>query len=62
MKVEITMADFPSDKKNCGNCERRGGECPRKKSKGFPNGYVIGPLGERSGIIYCCPEYEGRWK
>ena len=55
------MADFPPDKKNCGNCERRGGGCPRK-SKRFPNGYVIGLRGEVSGIIYCCPEYEGRWK
>lgn len=62
MNVQITMADFPPDKKNCGNCERRGGGCPRKKSKGFPNGYVIGSLGVVSGIIYCCPHYEGRWK
>ena len=55
------MADFPPDKKNCGNCERRGDGCPRK-SKRFPNGYVIGLLGEVSGIIYCCPHYEGRLK
>ena len=61
MRVQITMADFPPDKRNCGNCEHRGGGCPRK-SKRFPNGYVIGSLGERSGLIYCCPEYEGRWK
>lgn len=58
MKVQITMADFLPDKKNC---ERRGGGCPRK-SKRFPNGYVIGSLGVVSGIIYCCPNYEGRLK
>ena len=61
MKAIITMADFPPDKKNCANCERRGGGCPRK-SKRFPNGHVIGSLGVVSGIIYCCPNYEGRRK
>ena len=56
----IALEDFPSDKKNCGNCTRKSGICPRTKSdKTQHNGYLFSQCGELSGIIYCCPHYTG---
>lgn len=56
----LTLDDFPSDKKNCGNCTRKAGICPRVKlDKTQHNGYLFSPTGEQSGIIYCCPHYTG---
>jgi len=62
MKVELTLEDFPSDKKNCGNCTRKAGVCPRRK-KSNQNGYVMNSVtGEVGGIIYCCPNYTGHFE
>lgn len=55
-----TLDDFPIDRKNCGNCTRKGVSCPRTKSdKTIHNGYLFNTCGEVSGIIYCCPHYTG---
>jgi len=60
MNVQITMADFPQDKKNCATCERKG-RCARSDRR-HPNGQVLSDIDHKvSGIIYCCPQYEGRW-
>lgn len=62
MNVLLTIEDFPADKKNCGNCTRKDGVCPRK-SKQNPNGYVMNSVtGEIGGIIYCCPNYTGKFE
>ena len=62
MNVLITIEDFHADKKNCGNCTRKAGACPRK-SKRHPNGYVMNSVtGEIGGVIYCCPNYTGRFE
>ena len=62
MNVILTMDDFPSDKKNCGNCTRRGGACPRNEKR-HPNGYVMNQgTKEVGGVIYCCPNYTGRFE
>ena len=54
------MADFPQDKKNCATCERKG-RCARSDRR-HPNGQVLSDIDHKvSGIIYCCPQYEGRW-
>ena len=57
-----TMDDLPRDKANCGNCEYRGADCPRREKR-FPNGYVMNRCtGEVGGIITGCTKYEGRNK
>ena len=63
MKVPpIQLEDFHADKANCGNCTRRGGACPRQKSnKRQHNGNLYGFNGEISGVIYCCPNYTGKY-
>lgn len=62
MNALLTMYDFPSGKKNCGNCTRKGGVCPRN-SKRHPNGYVMNSVtGEISGVIYRCSNYTGRFE
>ena len=62
MNVLLTIDDFPSDSKNCGNCTRKGGVYPRN-SKRHPNGYVMNSVtGEVGGVIYCCPNYTGRFE
>ena len=54
--------NFPADKANCGNCTRKGGSCPRQKSnKRQHNGNLYGFNGEVSGVIYCCPNYTGKY-
>lgn len=59
MGVLPTIEDFPFNKRNCGNCTRKSGVCPRNKKK-YPNGYVMNSAtGEIGGIIYCCPDYTG---
>ena len=56
MKVQLTIEDFPDDRKNCGNCTRKAGICPRRK-KSNPNGYVMNSVtGEVIGNIYDNPE------
>lgn len=35
MKVQITMADFPPDKKNCGNCELKMSSIPDAPMNSF---------------------------
>lgn len=57
----ITMDDFPADRKNCGNCTRNGGACPRGEKR-FPNGYVLTGTREIGGVIYCCQNYTGRFE
>ena len=63
-QVLITIEDFPSDKKNCGNCTRKGGQCARSKSnKTQHNGYLFNHFTrDIYGIIYCCPHYTGQFE
>ena len=62
MNAPLTIDDFPSDRKNCGNCTRKGGACPRN-SKRHPNGYVMNSVtGEVGGVIYRCPNYTGSFE
>ena len=62
MSTLLTMDDFRPDKKNCVNCTRKCGACPRN-SKRHPNGYVMNSVtGEIGGVIYCCPNYTGRFE
>lgn len=62
MNVLTTIEDFPADKKNCGNCTRKAGVCPRRKKEN-PNGYVMNSVtGEIGGIIYRCPNYTGQFE
>ena len=62
MNVLLTMEDFPADRKNCWNCTRNGGACPRNEKK-HPNGYVMNSVtGEVGGVIYCCTNYTGRFE
>ena len=62
MSTLLTMDDFPSDRKNCGNCTRKGGACPRNEKR-HPNGYVMNQgTKEVGGVIYCCPNYTGRFE
>lgn len=62
MSTLLTMDDFRPDRKNCGNCTRKAGACPRK-SKRHPNGYVMNSVtGDIGGVIYCCPNYTGRFE
>ena len=62
MEALMTLDDFPSDKRNCATCTRKGGDCERSKSnKQQHNGVLYSPLtGEPSGIVYCCPHYTGQ--
>ena len=61
MEVLYTIGDMPGDKRNCGNCTRKGGACPRSEKK-HPNGYVMNSVtNEIGGIICCCPNYTGRF-
>lgn len=63
MNVQITLDDLPQDRANCGNCTRKGGACARSvNNKTQHNGYLYGIGGEPTGIIYCCPNYTGRYK
>lgn len=56
----IMLEDFPDDKKNCGNCTRKSGVCPRSRAdKNVWHGYLFNLCNELSGIIYCCPHYTG---
>ena len=58
----LRLEDFPADNANCGNCTRKGGSCPRQKSnKRQHNGNLYGFNGEVSGVIYCCPNYTGKY-
>ena len=58
----LRLEDFPADNANCGNCTRRGWACPRQKSnKKQHNGNFYGFNGEVSGVIYCCPNYTGKY-
>ncbi len=62
MSTLLTMDDFRTDRKNCGNCTRKGGACPRNDKRN-PNGYVMNSVTcEVGGVIYCCPNYTGRFE
>lgn len=57
--IVTTLEDLPHDKKNCGNCTRRGGACARTQ-KQYPNGYIKNSsTGEIGGMIACCQHYTG---
>lgn len=58
MKTPL-IADFPSNKPNCGNCTRKGGACARNEKR-YPNGYVKSSVtGEIAGVIYKCVHWTG---
>lgn len=61
MNVKQTIDDLPARKRNCSTCEYRGYDCPRM-NKRYPHGFIKNACtGEISGMIACCPNYQGRY-
>ena len=64
MEAMMTLDDFPSNKKNCATCTRKGGGCERSKNnKQQHNGILYNQDTKLpSGIIYCCIHYTGPYE
>ena len=62
MKVPLpTLDDLPTNKANCATCTRKGGYCPRNKTRKNKqhNGLLYNDAGECTGMIAGCLNYTG---
>ena len=60
----MTIDDFPTDRANCATCtQRRSLFCERMRVRsGVRGGYLHGPSGSVTGVIYRCVNYVGRYR